>query len=115
VLNLHEAEPLKVYRVGNDFPITLVLPLKVEHVPESDDSMGILLLALQADVNEDRRVEVIYVDSQNYPFPVASAPTPEQLKLMAESAFTGLGIRHPGVMDLYNFALRQGVMFDGRA
>jgi hypothetical protein len=92
-----------VYRVGNDFPITLILPHEIEFVDEKE-GIGIMRLGTQADIYENGLVEVVYVNSKDYPFPVASHPSAEQVRILANHAFQDLGIVHPGVADLLNFA-----------
>lgn len=92
-----------VYRVGNDFPITLILPHQIEFVDEKED-IGIMRLATQADIYEDGLVEVVYINAVDYPFPVATQPSIEQVRILANHAFQDLGIVHPGVADLLNFA-----------
>ena len=70
----------------------------------------------EEEIDRTPKVEVGFenVNPDEYLFPVVTQASGEQLRLLAELAFQDLGIRHPGVMNLFNFALREGVMFDGR-
>ncbi len=98
-----ETKEGRVYRVGNDFPITLILPYQIERVNEGD-GIGILKLFTQADISEDGQVEVAFVNNRDYPVPTSATPSEEEVLTLASSAFQDLGIVHPGVAELLNFA-----------
>ena len=98
-----ELDRAKVYRVGDDFPITLILPVVASFIPETS-SFKQLRRSLQADIFETGEVEVVYVNEVDYPHPVATQPDREQVQTLAELSLQDLGVMHPGVADLLNFA-----------
>ncbi len=89
----------KVYRSEqrNTFPICLIMHV-TEHSP-GDPSYLML-----AEIDETDEVQVIGSDRRDKTNVRLFDVDPEQVKLMADTAFRDLGVVHPGVAALLNFA-----------
>lgn len=93
----------EVYRVGNDQPVTLILPFRMTTFDENQ-SVGSLDEAIQVDIDETQdppAIQAIHFDgSPAFTEKLEGEPSREQLEYFAQCAVVDLGIFYPGVLTL---------------